>query len=129
MNAQTIVALSKALPRILLGEDDAVFALPLLKILERRGYRVIRVDNGNDALSCMGEADLLLLDVGLPGRDGFELAEHATLRFPGLPVILMSGRHDFGEVPEPLGRSIRGFLSKPFNLEELIELLRRACPA
>lgn len=115
-------------PRILLAEDDAMFALPLAKILERSGYRVIRVDNGVEALDRMGEADCLLLDIGLPGRDGMELAGLAAERFPGVPVILMSGRYSAQEVSGAEREGILGFLPKPFQTEVLLGLLDRIRP-
>ena len=115
--------------RILVTEDDAVFCRPLAEYLRINGYAVLCAADGGEAMARMAEADMLLLDLCLPGKSGFEVLAYARLFHPRLPVIVMSGRYSPTDAPkiEALGAS--GFLSKPFNPEDLLVLLNKAVPS
>src|SRR5207244_1453698 len=71
-------------------EDDAGLRAYLVTILEHQGYRVVAAESGEEALSLLGnqKAMLAVLDIGLPGMDGFAVAEHLA---PDVPVIVVTG--------------------------------------
>ncbi|MBK9519960.1 MAG: PAS domain S-box protein [Anaeromyxobacter sp.] len=115
---------------ILLAEDEPAVRHVARALLERLGYRVLAAADGLEAevlaVGCGGAFDLLLSDVVMPGLDGRALAERLRTRWPGLPVVLMSGYTQ--DVLERGGGPVEGFLlvDKPFEPWRLAEVLRRA---
>lgn len=85
---------------VLVVEDDAGLRAYLATILEEHGYRVIAAGSGEEALAALGDdkAMLAVLDVGLPGMDGFAVAEHLA---EDVPVIVVTG--------DPLRAKMRAF--------------------
>jgi CheY-like chemotaxis protein len=75
---------------VLVVEDDAALRAYLATILEHHGYRVVAAGSGEEALVLLGDeqAMLAVLDIGLPGMDGFAVAEHLA---PDVPVIVVTG--------------------------------------
>jgi CheY-like chemotaxis protein len=102
---------------VLVVEDDAGLRAYLATILELQGYRVVAAGSGEEALELLGEdrAMLAVLDIGLPGMDGFAVAEQLA---PDVPVIVVTG--------DPLKAKMRSFghspsltiLSKPVTPEQ-----------
>jgi CheY-like chemotaxis protein len=110
---------------VLVVEDDAGLRAYLAAILEGRGYRVIAVASGEEALKALGDqkAMLAVLDIGLPGMDGFAVAEHLE---GDVPVIVVTG--------DPLKAKMRAFgrttpltiLAKPVTPEQFEAALSAA---
>src|SRR5690242_10125383 len=75
---------------VLVVEDDAGLRAYLATILEGQGYRVVAAGSGEEALRLLGgeQAMLAVLDIGLPGMDGFAVAEHLA---PDVPVLVVTG--------------------------------------
>jgi DNA-binding response OmpR family regulator len=75
---------------VLVVEDDAGLRAYLATILEGQGYRVVAAGTGEEALRLLGDerAMLAVLDIGLPGMDGFAVAEHLA---PDVPVLVVTG--------------------------------------
>jgi two-component system, OmpR family, response regulator len=75
---------------VLVVEDDAGLRAYLATILEGHGYRVVAAGSGEEALRLLGgeQAMLAVLDIGLPGMDGFAVAEHLA---PDVPVLVVTG--------------------------------------
>jgi DNA-binding response OmpR family regulator len=75
---------------VLVVEDDAGLRAYIATILEGQGYRVVAAGTGEEALRLLGDqkAMLAVLDVGLPGMDGFAVAEHLA---PDVPVLVVTG--------------------------------------
>lgn len=120
------------LPRVLLIDDD-----PLLREgveLSLRGLcEVIGLSSGDELEDIIEsvEPDLLVLDVVLPGRDGFDLCRQVRAR-PGLrslPVIFLTGLKGEGAFERCLAVQGDAFLSKPFSRDELVETVVRLLPA
>ena len=115
--------------RILVVEDDPDLLELMLIRLERAGHRAAGVGTGAAALQhCTGPAppDLLLLDVGLPDLDGFELlaAVRAAARDAAPKAIFVTGRA--GDEVEHRCRAMgAGYLVKPFGTETLIRAIDR----
>ncbi|WP_409295312.1 response regulator transcription factor [Peribacillus sp. SCS-26] len=102
---------------ILMIEDDCQIGELLKKILEREGYTVRWETSGINIAGLAGEADLVLLDVMLPGEDGFRLAER--IKGSGIPVLFLSALIDIDS--RLRGLSAGGdYLSKPFDPRELL---------
>src|SRR5579875_2766996 len=80
--------------RILLVDDDHQIRGLMRAFLQAEGYEVFSCSNGPRALkvfTLLGDVDLLLTDLQMPGMDGFELAEHVTAARTDLPVVIVSG--------------------------------------
>ena len=118
--------------RLLLAEDDRPLAEALRRDLERAGYAVDWVDNGNSALTYGDETafDAVILDLGLPGRSGLEALAHWRKRGNGVPVLILSARHTWAEKVAGLKAGADDYLAKPFSVEELLArveaLIRRS---
>jgi len=111
-------------PLILVVEDDASVRRLICRTLERHGYRVAEADSAFQAVALsLGLSETpaaLVSDVVMPGPDGCQLASMLRQRWPGLPVLLVSGSRDVGSVE---GDGPLGFLSKPFLTDVLIARL------
>jgi two-component system, OmpR family, response regulator RegX3 len=104
--------------RVLLVEDEEAIAEPLADRLRREGYAVTWVGNAADAIAA-SEHDLVLLDLRLPDRDGFEVCRELRAR-SGVPIIVISARGD--EVDRVVGLELGAddYLVKPFGIRELL---------
>src|SRR6476659_6978543 len=120
--------------RVLIVEDDDAIARPLAKGLEREGLDVDRVETGSDALdhSATGDFDVVLLDLGLPDRDGFDVCRELRAR-SDVPIIVVTARSE--EVDRVVGLELGAddYIVKPFGLRELVAriraVVRRRTPA
>jgi two-component system OmpR family response regulator len=121
--------------RILVVEDDPLLAESLVRALQQQGYGVGHARRGQeaDAALCNHRFDLLLLDIGLPGVDGFEVLRRLRARADPIPVLVVTAREAVDERVHGLDLGADDYLTKPFSLSELEArvraLLRRAKPA
>jgi putative two-component system response regulator len=117
-------------PLVLIVEDDIGNRALLERLLEREGYRTTSVGDGEAALLAAGEhaPDLVLLDIGLPRMDGYEVTRRlrSHLRTLTMPIILLTGRTGLEDVVEGLDAGADDFLSKPFRQPELLARIRSA---
>ena len=111
--------------QILIVEDDDAIARPLAKGLEREGLEVDRVETGNDALikSKGTDFDVVLLDLGLPDRDGFDVCRELRAR-SDVPIIVVTARSE--EVDRVVGLELGAddYIVKPFGIRELVARIR-----
>jgi two-component system, OmpR family, alkaline phosphatase synthesis response regulator PhoP len=121
--------------RILLVEDEPALVLTLVDRLEAERYEVEAVGDGESALERLGQSsfDLVLLDVMLPGRDGFEVCREARARGLAVPVLMLTARAQVVDRVVGLKLGADDYLVKPFDMSELLArveaLLRRGKPA
>jgi len=108
--------------RVLVVEDDDAIAEPLAHGLEREGYSVTRVATGREALE-QNDADLILLDLGLPDLDGYEVCRRIRAR-ASTPIIVITARGD--EVDRVVGLELGAddYVVKPFGYRELVARIR-----
>ena len=108
--------------RVLVVEDDDAIAEPLAQGLEREGYIVTRVATGREALEG-SDADLILLDLGLPDLDGYEVCRRIRAR-ASTPIIVITARGD--EVDRVVGLELGAddYVVKPFGYRELVARIR-----
>ncbi len=111
--------------RVLIVEDDDAIATPLARGLEREGLDVDRVETGSDALdrSAAASFDVVLLDLGLPDRDGFDVCRELRAR-SDVPIIVVTARSE--EVDRVVGLELGAddYIVKPFGLRELVARIR-----
>jgi DNA-binding response OmpR family regulator len=125
---------SDGVTAVLLAEDDPAIAEPLARALRREGYLVEVRGDGPSALSTAlgGEIGLVVLDLGLPQMDGFEVCRRLREQEPMLPVLILTARAEEVDTVVGLDAGADDYVTKPFRLAELLArvraLLRRGAP-
>lgn len=111
---------------ILLVEDDAQLGAAIQRALERLSYTVSWLRDGRSALNAIRDrsADLILLDLGLPGRDGIEVLVEARRARIETPVLVMTARDGLSARVDGLDAGADDYLTKPFHVEELAARIR-----
>jgi DNA-binding response OmpR family regulator len=112
--------------RVLLVEDDPALSLGVARALEREGWGVDVLVDGEQAMAgpLVGQFDLAVLDLGLPRRDGMEVLRHWRSRGARLPVLLLTARDELADRVQGLDAGADDYLVKPFDLPELVARLR-----
>lgn len=107
--------------RILLVEDDRMIAEGVRKALRGEGFAVDWVEDGEAALSAATSQpyDLVLLDLGLPKRDGLDVLRALRARGHALPVLIVTARDAIADRVKGLDAGADDYLVKPFDLDEL----------
>jgi CheY-like chemotaxis protein len=118
---------------ILVVDDEAAILDLAEAALIRFGYNVIRAENGEQALTVMAQQvplpDLVILDLNMPGMGGHNCLEAITKRFPAVPVLIASGYSANGSVRETLADGAAGFIGKPYQLKEMLKVVREILDA
>jgi two-component system response regulator QseB len=111
---------------IILVEDDAQLGAAIQRALERLAYTVSWLRDGREALIALRDetADLVLLDLGLPGKDGLEVLVEARRTRVTTPVIVMTARDGLQARVHGLDAGADDYLIKPFHLDELCARIR-----
>ena len=126
MTAETPMA---SPPSILVVDDDPDIGLVLTELLEGEGHRVIVEGTGTEALDRIHRThfDTVLLDVGLPDKDGLMVLGDIRKSNPQIPVIILSAHKALERKVGPLDlQGAFAYLTKPFNREELKSTIRKA---
>ena len=112
--------------RVLLVEDDALLGAAVQAGLEQSDYTVDWLRDGAQAASALrtAEPDLLILDIGLPGRSGLEILAELRARGSSLPVLLLTARDTVSDRIAGLDSGADDYLVKPFDLGELTARMR-----
>lgn len=116
---------------ILLAEDEAVLGKLVKEAMESKGFTVQWAKNGSDALQAYKkeQPDICILDVMMPGIDGFTLAKQIRAINADIPILFLTARSQTSDVLKGYESGGNDYLRKPFSLEELYlrinELLRR----
>ena len=112
-------------PRVLVVDDEPGIVDLLELGLGRQGFTVVGASDGAQALAVLHEAtpDLIVLDVGLPGLDGFTLLEKIRAEST-VPIVMLTARGDLDDRVRGLGLGADDYVAKPFHLEELIARIR-----
>ena len=112
--------------RILLVEDDQMIGRAIQTALRQDGHAVDWVRDGNsaDAALAAGSFDLVLLDLGLPGRDGVSLLRLIRSRKDATPVLVITARDAIADRIAGLDAGADDYLVKPFDLDELAARMR-----
>jgi len=119
------VAAASERPTVLLVEDEVLIRLMIADELRGQGLQVLEASNADEALTILESSlavHLLFTDVRMPGRmDGLALAKLAQARFPRLKLIIASSR----EPEEPSRASADAFISKPYDLNQVVEQVEK----
>jgi DNA-binding response OmpR family regulator len=112
--------------RILVAEDEPRLAAFLEKGLRANGFTVTTVGDGAAAalMASDDDFDLLLLDIGLPGKDGFAVLREVRSRGQRMPTIILTARDDVEDTVAGLEGGADDYVTKPFRFEELLARIR-----
>ncbi len=117
--------------KILIVEDEVLLARSLKTMLEQKGFTVECVYDGESGAEYaeLGVYDLLILDVMMPGMNGYEVARHVRKKRCGTPILMLTAKSELEDRIEGLNAGADYYLTKPFDTRELLAcinaLLRR----
>ncbi len=121
-----------AKPRILVVEDEESIRVGICDVLAFKGFEPTGIEDGQEGLAeaLTGAYDLLVLDVMLPGLDGFSICRRAREAHPKQAILMLTARGDEASVLEGFSAGADDYVSKPFSLAQLMAriqaLVRRA---
>ncbi|MBO4354256.1 MAG: response regulator transcription factor [Clostridia bacterium] len=112
--------------KVLLAEDEKRMNRALCEILRQEGYEVTSVENGEDALYEIegGLYDIIVLDVMMPQKNGFEVAKKARAEGIKTPILMLTAKSELDDKVEGLDSGADDYLTKPFMTKELLARLR-----
>jgi DNA-binding NtrC family response regulator len=112
---------------ILIVEDDEIFLKPLVKNIERAGYRVATTGNVKEAMSLLKEEDfdLVITDKKLPDMDGVEFVKYIKAENPDLAVIMMTAFGTIESAVEVMKLGAEDYIVKPFSNEEILMAIEK----
>jgi signal transduction histidine kinase/DNA-binding response OmpR family regulator len=132
--AQEIAPISSSGLRILLAEDNKVNQALAIKMLEKRGYKVTVAVDGRQAVAAYEKEsfDLILMDVQMPEMNGFEATAQIRQQEQDsnrhIPIIAMTARAMKEDKEECLSAGMDAYVSKPFRIDELVEVIKGLVP-
>ena len=112
--------------RLLLAEDEEELSNALVAILKHSNYTVDAVYNGTDALDygLSGEYDGIILDIMMPGMEGTEVLKHLREKNISTPVLFLTAKSEIDDRIKGLDLGADDYLTKPFDMRELLARIR-----
>ena len=117
-------------PLVLVVDDDPRLREYMRVNLEIEGYSVREAESAEQALSAIEDQapDLVLLDVVMPGTDGWQMLQRMQERHGSIPGIMFSGKIGESDADEAARRGAEGFIGKPFDPQQLVERAKQLVP-
>ncbi|MBW1699390.1 MAG: response regulator [Deltaproteobacteria bacterium] len=113
--------------RVLMVDDEAQFRATTRKILNRKGFDTRLAASGEEALEKLHEnPDVVILDIKMPGMDGHQVLREIKIRYPDLPVIMLTGHGALPSAMEALDQGAFDYLSKPCDVNLLAARIKDA---
>ena len=114
---------------ILWADDEINLLKPQIIFLENKGYKVVTVTNGHDAIEeveeNMGGIDVVFLDESMPGITGLETLDRIKELAPNIPVVMITKNEEEGVMEQAIGSKISDYLIKPVNPVQILSTLRK----
>jgi DNA-binding response OmpR family regulator len=113
---------------ILIVDDEPSIVIPIQFLMEQQGYSVIVAENGEDALDIVHkyEPDLVLLDIMLPGIDGYEVCEIVRLnpKYRRIKIIFLTAKGREVEIAKGMALGADAYITKPFSNAEVVKKVK-----
>src|ERR1700722_16035167 len=111
--------------KVVVGDDDPAMRRGLCAALKAAGYAVEEARDGEQAVRMVREfpADLVLLDINMPGMGGLEACRRIRGAIPSIGIIMITVREAEDDIIQALGAGADDYLTKPFRIRELIARL------
>ncbi|MFC1907032.1 response regulator transcription factor [Chloroflexota bacterium] len=116
----------KSYPSILVVDDDQGLVNMLESFLEEESYQVTKAYDGNSAIDLLEmqyRPDLIVLDIILPGMDGFKVLDFVRHRYD-IPVIILTAKRDITTLSDAFTRGADDFITKPFSQRVLLARIK-----
>lgn len=110
--------------RVLLVDDDPAILEVLRVYLSREGHTLLEASDGEQALALAAQADALILDLMLPKRSGWEVAQILRLEQPELPILMLTARGEEQDRVRGLDLGAEDYVVKPFSPREVVARVR-----
>jgi two-component system nitrogen regulation response regulator GlnG len=119
----------RKVPKVWVIDDDRSIRWVLERALRKAEMDVTSFSNGVGVMEALQRElpDVILTDVRMPGIDGLDLLRQVTARYPSLPVIIMTAHSDLDSAVSAFHGGAFEYLPKPFDLDEAVDQVRRAC--
>lgn len=116
---------------ILWADDEIDLLKPHLMFLRSKGYEVLAVNNGPDAIALIDEnpPDLIILDENMPGLTGLETLSRLKMAHPGIPVIMITKSEEENIMDQAVGSKIADYLIKPVNPNQILLSIKKTLHA
>ena len=113
--------------RILWADDEMDLLKPYLLFLEEKGYEVVAVTNGKDAIEiCQNESfDIIFLDENMPGLSGLETLAQIKVLDPNVPMVMITKSEEEDIMNMAIGNKIADYLTKPVNPSQILLTLKK----
>lgn len=113
------------MPRVLIVDDDRNLVALLQRGFRYEGFEVLTALDGNEGLELAagGRCDAVVLDIGMPGLDGFDLLRRLRLK-SDVPVVMLTARDEVADKVAALGVGADDYVAKPFSFDELVARVR-----
>lgn len=110
---------------ILIVDDEPSIVITLEYLMKHAGHDVVTARDGLQALDCLAESkpDLMILDVMMPNKNGFEVCEEVRSddRFADMPIVILSAKSSEAEINRGLALGADAYIIKPFSTHDLVE--------
>ena len=112
--------------KVLHADDSEYLRTMVNQMLTSYGYEVLSAKDGKECMELIAttEVDILLLDINMPSGNGFQILEQMQKEYPQLPVLMLSAMADEPTVKRTKNLGAKGFVAKPFGVEDLLEHIR-----
>lgn len=113
--------------KILWADDEIELLKPHILFLEQKGFEVVTVNNGGDAVERCNEInfDIVFLDENMPGISGLEALDRIKEKYPSLPVVMITKSEEESIMEEAIGGKIADYLIKPVNPNQILLSLKK----
>ena len=114
--------------KLLIVDDEQRFLSTVEKILKRQGFDVLIAESGQNALSILEihDVQVVILDVKMPGMDGFQTLKEIKHRYPEIEVIMLTGHATVPSAVEAMQMGASDYLMKPVAMDQLTEKVYEA---
>ncbi len=113
---------------VLVVDDERVIREGCRRLLAPEGYEVLTAENGREALDLLltESADVILCDLLMPVMGAFEVIEEVRVKYPDLPLIVITGHGTVATAVEAMRKGAYDFITKPFAADHLMLIIKRA---
>ncbi|CAN5817807.1 sigma-54 dependent transcriptional regulator [soil metagenome] len=112
--------------RILVADDEQNLRRVLVALLRRDGHDIVQAANGLEAIERLGDVDVVITDLRMPGADGMEVLRTASKNFPHLPVIMITAYGSVGQAVEAIKAGAFDYIEKPFEQDSIKTIIDKA---